>query len=76
MEVPSIDYFATSLPTMLTFIDGPQVAHDALLDVLDAQLALLEGRDEDAAEILARRRAVDPADPLVLALLEDVVAPA
>ena len=61
---------------MLTFIDGPQVAHDALLDVLDAQLALLEGRDEDAAEILARRRAVDPADPLVLALLEDVVAPA
>ena len=62
---------------MLTFIDGPQVAHDALIDVLDAQLALLEGRnDEAAAEILARRRAVDPADPLVLALLEDVVAPA
>ena len=71
-----MDYFATSLPTMLTFIDGPQVAHDALIDVLEAQLALLEGRSEEATAILERRRAADPADSLALALLQEAVAPA
>ena len=75
-EVPSIDYFATSLPSTLTFVDGPDVAHAALVDVLDAQLALLERRTDDAGRILGRRWAIDPADPLVGALLEDAVTPA
>jgi hypothetical protein len=61
---------------MLTFIDGPEVAHEALIDVLEAQLALLEGRGEDAAGILVRRRSIDPADPLVLTLFEEAVTPA
>ncbi len=70
VEAPSIDYFATSLPSMLTFVDAPDVAHAALLDVLDAQLALLEGRTDDADLVLHRRRTIDPSDPLVAALLE------
>ena len=37
-----VDYFATSLPTMLLFTEDIQAAHDTRVRVLEAQLALLD----------------------------------
>jgi tetratricopeptide (TPR) repeat protein len=47
-----IDYFATSLPTMLLFTADLQAAHDTRVLVLRAQLALLDG-DADRSAALA-----------------------
>ncbi|KZM36017.1 DUF5107 domain-containing protein [Oerskovia enterophila] len=56
-----VDYFATSLPTMLLFTDDPQVRQDGTLLLLRAQLAALEGADAEALTLL---RTVLDADPL------------
>ncbi|MDQ4055252.1 MAG: DUF5107 domain-containing protein [Actinomycetota bacterium] len=55
-----VDYFATSFPTMLLFIDDPQVAHDTRVLALRAQLAALDGRANEAAAITAEIQARDP----------------
>ncbi|MGH3359987.1 MAG: DUF5107 domain-containing protein [Nocardioidaceae bacterium] len=57
---PRVDYFATSLPTMLLFTEDPQVAHDTRVLALRAQLAALEGRSQEAAAITAEIQARDP----------------
>ncbi|MCD0444158.1 hypothetical protein LO763_11035 [Glycomyces sp. A-F 0318] len=56
-----VDYFATSLPTMLLFTADVQAAHDTRVLVLRAQLALLDGDHGQAAELA--RSALDR-DPL------------
>ncbi|MHA7133427.1 DUF5107 domain-containing protein [Oerskovia turbata] len=56
-----IDYFATSLPTMLLFTDDPQVRQDVLVRLLRAQLATLSGDVDEATGLL---RSVLDADPL------------
>ncbi|GAA1659919.1 DUF5107 domain-containing protein [Glycomyces endophyticus] len=56
-----IDYFATSLPTMLLFTTDVQAAHDRRVEVLRAQLALLDGDDGRAGRLA---RAVLASDPL------------
>jgi hypothetical protein len=64
-----VDYFATSLPTMLLFTQDVQGAHDMRVRVLQAQLALLDD-DEDAAVMLAGDvLARDPLHPVALAIL-------
>ena len=39
----TIDYFATSLPTMLLFTEAPQIGRDRLIAQLRAQLDVLRG---------------------------------
>ncbi|PVU83869.1 DUF5107 domain-containing protein [Cellulomonas sp. WB94] len=71
--VPAIDYFATSLPTMLTFRPDLRAVHAARVSLLEAQLAILEGRAEDARAIVGRLRQTDPCDLLVRAVSLDVL---
>jgi tetratricopeptide (TPR) repeat protein len=53
-RVATIDYFATSLPTLLLFTQDVQDAHDTRAVVLRAQLAALDG-DLETAAALARQ---------------------
>jgi tetratricopeptide (TPR) repeat protein len=71
-----IDYFATSLPTMLIFDEDVQRRQDLLADVLTAQLALADGDRTAAASALGRVLTVDPAHPEAGRLLRQIQAPA
>jgi hypothetical protein len=44
-----IDYFATSLPTMLLFIDDPKIDRDREVTVIRTQLAELSTSETSAA---------------------------
>jgi tetratricopeptide (TPR) repeat protein len=55
-----IDYFATSLPTMLLFTADLQAAHDTRVLVLRAQLALLDGESDRAAALADAALQRDP----------------
>ncbi len=57
-----IDYFATSLPTMLLFTQDLQAAHDRRVRVIRSQLALLDGRLSAAADLAAGVLDEDPLD--------------
>lgn len=65
VEVPRVDYFATSLPDLLLFEEDPLRARDRRVLFLDAQLALLAddtGSAEDALrqpDLAASRHAAD-----------------
>ena len=63
-----IDYFATSLPSLLLFDDDPQRRRDLLVGVLRAQLALLDDDHDRAATELAGVLAADPSHELALDL--------
>ncbi|MFD6446270.1 DUF5107 domain-containing protein [Promicromonospora sp. NPDC060204] len=54
VEVPRVDYFATSLPDLLLFEEDPLRARDRRVLVLDAQLALLSGDTATAGALLQR----------------------
>jgi len=54
VEVPRVDYFATSLPDLLLFEEDPLRVRDRRVLFLDAQLALLAD-DTAAGEALLRR---------------------
>ncbi|MCW2888930.1 MAG: Tetratricopeptide repeat protein [Streptosporangiaceae bacterium] len=56
-----IDYFTTSLPTMLLFDDDLQARQDTLAEFLAAQLAALRGRRDSALAHLTVVLARDPA---------------
>jgi tetratricopeptide (TPR) repeat protein len=70
----AVDYFATSLPTMLTFDEDVQLRQDLLADLLTAQLALVEADPAVASAALGRVLAVDPAHPEAGRLLAQVRA--
>ncbi|MFE4951934.1 DUF5107 domain-containing protein [Leifsonia sp. NPDC056665] len=72
-STPKIDYFATSLPELLTFDDDLIARRDRLVALLDAQLALATGSIDSAREHLARVLAEDPADAHAAALLETAI---
>jgi tetratricopeptide (TPR) repeat protein len=55
-----VDYFATSLPTMLLFTDDPQARRDTTVEFLAAQAAALRGRREEARARIANVLARDP----------------
>ncbi|MBO3734359.1 DUF5107 domain-containing protein [Glycomyces niveus] len=61
--VAAVDYFATSLPTMLLFAVDTQAIHETRVLVLRAQLALLDGDTEGAADLARRVLARDPLNP-------------
>lgn len=69
-----IDYFATSLPTLLLFHDDPQRGRDLEIDVLRAQLALLAGDVAAATERLDAVLTADPSHALALDLRRDLAA--
>lgn len=56
-----VDYFATSLPTLLLFTTDPAVATARRLAFLRAQVDVLAGRCDDAARRLADLLHADPA---------------
>ena len=49
-SVAKIDYFATSLPTMLLFIDDPAVERDHAVSTIRTQLSLLKKMDSATRE--------------------------
>lgn len=64
----TIDYFATSLPTLLLFHDDPQRLRDIEVDVLRAQLAALDGDLVTAVIHLDAVLSADPGHALALDL--------
>ncbi len=64
----TIDYFATSLPTLLLFHDDPQRRRALEIDVLRAQLAALDGDLDTAAARLDTVLTTDPSHALALDL--------
>lgn len=73
-ERASIDYFATSLPTMLIFREDVDETQCNLVAVMDAQLALLRGDRAAARAALGALEARDPADALVRDLLGEAAS--
>jgi hypothetical protein len=71
-----IDYFAASLPTILTFDEDVQLRQDLLADLLTAQLALLDGDLTAASTALRRVLTADPAHLEANRLLSQIRAAA
>ncbi|WP_199043447.1 DUF5107 domain-containing protein [Glycomyces salinus] len=69
-----IDYFATSLPTMLLFTADPQAAHATRNLVLRAQLALLDGAPDRAAALAEVALERDPLSGAARAVVESASA--
>lgn len=67
-----IDYFATSLPTLLLFHDDPQRDQDRTRRVIEAQLALLDGRPADARRVLDSLLAQSPGFEPAIDLVRDL----
>ena len=57
---PAVDYFATSLPSMLLFAEDPTRERDRRLAFLNAQVDLLDGQEAAAAQRLAALLKEDP----------------
>jgi tetratricopeptide (TPR) repeat protein len=70
-EHPVIDYFATSVPSMLIFWDDIEQGHRDLVTVMDAQLALLTNEPLKARALLEPIAERDPANALARNLLGD-----
>ncbi|MFP3712836.1 DUF5107 domain-containing protein [Puerhibacterium sp. TATVAM-FAB25] len=64
-----IDYFATSLPTMLLFTQDVQHEHDTRVAVLRAQLARIDGSVAEATSLAADVLVRDPLNTHARALL-------
>ena len=67
-----IDFFATSLPTLLLFHDDPQRQQDLNLAIIESELAGLDGDAELAASKLEGVLAADPGNELALDLIRTV----
>ncbi|MDN5571106.1 MAG: hypothetical protein L0G22_07640, partial [Propionibacteriaceae bacterium] len=68
---PTVDYFATSLPSLLLFTDDLERRNRVEVAVLRAQVAALRGEADVAAERLAEALAEDPNHPRALELQRD-----
>jgi len=71
---PQVDYFATSLPSMLLFVDDLPTRRDALVRVLRAQVAFLEGDDPEARRLVDEALADDPVHARALDLRRELAA--
>jgi thioredoxin-like negative regulator of GroEL len=69
-----IDYFTTSLPTMLLFDDDLQARQDTQAEFLAAQLAALRGQRDTALDHLAVVLAREPAHLPARALRAELAA--
>lgn len=70
-SVAKIDYFATSLPTMLLFADDIQARQETTALFLRAQAAYGLGRNDEARDLLRTVLKRDPNHALAVALLEE-----
>jgi tetratricopeptide (TPR) repeat protein len=70
--VPEIDYFATSLPTMLLFIEDLAERQETTRLLLLAQLDALEGDFERSRELLSRVLERDPSVALAVDLANNL----
>jgi tetratricopeptide (TPR) repeat protein len=68
-QVARIDYFATSLPTMLLFTQDLQRAHDTRVQVLRAQVTALDDQADLAAALASQVLEADPLNAAARALL-------
>ena len=72
-ETPArIDFFATSLPTLLLFHDDPQCQQDINLGVIEAELACLAGDLGAAVTMLEGVLTDDPSHALALDLIKSL----
>ncbi|GAB2469305.1 DUF5107 domain-containing protein [Xylanimonas ulmi] len=71
----TVDYFATSLPTMLLFTDDVQGRRDTTVLLLRAQLAALRDDDAAALDLVAQVLRHDPTNSTGLDLLRQVGVP-
>jgi predicted Zn-dependent protease len=71
-EEAKIDYFATSLPTMLLFEDDPQARHETASLFLQAQALLGLGRRGRAKSRLQKVLRRDPNHALAAELSKDI----
>ena len=69
-----VDYFATSLPTMLLFDDDLQLRQILAADVMTAQAALGTGDVAMAQSLLGAVLNTDPNHALAAELLEDLTS--
>ena len=69
---PTVDYFATSLPTMLLFTDDIEARRDTTALILDAQVAMLQGDPVRADQTLAEALARDPYRARALGLHREI----
>ncbi len=61
-ERATIDYFATSLPTLLLFHEDLQWRHELTCDVLIAQASMVLGEEASARSLVERVLHVDPSE--------------
>ena len=64
----AVDYFATSLPTMLLFNEDIDAVKDTTVMILDAQVAILRGERERAEDLLEDALRREPYRTIALAL--------
>jgi hypothetical protein len=67
-----IDYFATSLPSLLLFDDDPQRRQDVEVELLRAQVALLADEQATALRLLDTILLADPSHELALDLRHSI----
>ncbi|WP_421741519.1 DUF5107 domain-containing protein [Cellulomonas sp.] len=67
-----VDYFATSLPTMLLFTQDVQGSHDTRVRVLQAQLAVLDDDGGRAASMAGDVLARDPLNAFAVAIVTTI----
>jgi tetratricopeptide (TPR) repeat protein len=67
-----IDYFATSLPSLLLFDDDPQRRQDVEVELLRAQVALLAGEEATAGRLLDTLLSADPSHERALDLRHSI----
>jgi tetrahydromethanopterin S-methyltransferase subunit H len=68
----TVDYFATSLPTMLLFNEDIAAVQDTTVMILDAQLAILHGERARADELIEGALRREPSRSIALALQREL----
>lgn len=71
-SVPTVDYFATSLPSMLLFRADLVAEQDVRIQVIEAQLNLVAGRRSEAQSALFEVLRKDPSHALARRLSEEL----
>ena len=69
----TVDYFATSLPTMLLFNEDMEAVKDTTVMILEAQLAILGGERARADALVEDALRREPSRAIALALQRELV---
>ena len=71
---PSVDYFATSLPTLLLFAEDMHAHRATTILILEAQLAALRGDTERAVELVGDALVREPSRVRALDLQRELAS--